>query len=93
MVILLTKVPLKVQRLKQGCKHFQSPRINTTVTRKERTIAPPDFMKNAGAISVYYRILGQSFEALKQLGFGKMRRINGKPTVDSWGHEPRRRRN
>jgi hypothetical protein len=58
---------------KQGCKHFQSPRINTTVTRKERTIAPPDFMKMGGSIFGFYRIFGQSFEALNQLGFGKMR--------------------
>ena len=35
-------------------------------------------MKRAKAISAFYRILGQSFEALKQLGFGKMRRISGK---------------
>jgi len=55
-----------------------SPRINTTVARKERTIAPPDFMKRAKAISAFYRILGQSFEALKQPGFGKIRRISGK---------------
>jgi hypothetical protein len=54
---------------KQGCKHFQSSRINTTIARKERTIPPPDFMKKAKAISAFYRIFGQRFESLKQLMF------------------------
>jgi len=48
-------------------------------------------MKKGVAISAFYRIFGQSFESLKQPGFGNMRRINGKPTVDIWGHETRRR--
>jgi len=38
---------------KQGCKHFQSPRINTTVSRKERTISLPDFMKKGGKASLF----------------------------------------
>ena len=74
---------------KQGCKHFQSPRINTTVTRKERTIAPPDFMKNAGAISAFYRIFGQGFE-IETADFWENEKDFGKTAVDSWGHEPRR---
>jgi hypothetical protein len=47
-------------------------------------------MKNAGAISAFYRIFGQSFE-IETADFWENEKDFGKTTVDSWGHEPRRR--
>jgi hypothetical protein len=47
-------------------------------------------MKKGAAISAFYKIFGLSFEWLKQLMHWENEKDIGKPTVDSWRHEPRR---
>jgi len=47
-------------------------------------------MKIAEEIPAFYRIFGQSFESLKEQMFWENEKDIGKPTVDSWRHEPRR---
>jgi hypothetical protein len=47
-------------------------------------------MKKGAANSAFYKIFGLSFERLKQLMHWENEKDIGKPTVDSWRHEPRR---
>jgi hypothetical protein len=51
-----------------------------------------DIRKTGVAVSAFYRISGQSFEWLKWLIFWVNEKDIGKTIVDSWRHEPRRRR-
>jgi hypothetical protein len=49
-------------------------------------------MKKVGVISAFYRIFGLIFKRLKQRIFRVNEKDIGKTTVDSWRHEPRRRK-